>query len=390
MSLDEGADVWAGLPRLSRRSLDLERRAGAWATSLPLRAAFRWLAGSGLDPTFDRPEVDWRASALTRPGLVAQFRWPRIGARLALGVEVQLVHAVVDRLLGFDRPTADARLQTTPVEWGVWTYLITRVLGEIGEAGASPFRFGGRPEDEAFDLSIDRVGPSPFDVEGLGDVVTLRWAVRVGPAAGAVRLWLPASLASRWVEPPAGPEARPRIPPAAVEATSLWRAVAGTSPMPLGLRRLRIGAVLPLVGSQLSGTPTELAGGLSLTCPAGDVEYRLAVEPRSGAPGDRVVVAGPLVRSPVTTKDPSMSTEPIRTEGPVVDPLDAPVTLTVELGRVTIPLSRLAALTAGDVLELHRHSREPVEVTSGGRTVARGDLVLIGDELGVRVTSVFL
>lgn len=85
-----------------------------------------------------------------------------------------------------------------------------------------------------------------------------------------------------------------------------------------------------------------------------------------------------------------MSAAPHRAGEPVVDPLDAPVTLTVELGRISVPLGRLAGLKPGEVLELNRHGREPVEVTSGGRTVARGDLVLIGDELGVRVTTVLL
>jgi flagellar motor switch protein FliN len=66
------------------------------------------------------------------------------------------------------------------------------------------------------------------------------------------------------------------------------------------------------------------------------------------------------------------------------------VTLVVELGRVNLPLSRVADLKPGDVVELGRHSREPVELTSGGRLVARGELVLIDTELGVRVTHVFL
>ena len=71
-------------------------------------------------------------------------------------------------------------------------------------------------------------------------------------------------------------------------------------------------------------------------------------------------------------------------------PLDAPVTLTVELGRINLPMSRLADLKPGDVLEVGRHSREPVEITSNGRLVAHGELILIDTELGVRVTSVFL
>ena len=69
---------------------------------------------------------------------------------------------------------------------------------------------------------------------------------------------------------------------------------------------------------------------------------------------------------------------------------DAPVTLTVELGRVSIPLDRLVKLAPGDVLELGRHTREPVELTSGGRLIARGELVRVDTELGVRVTQIFL
>src|SRR6185437_12078111 len=97
--------------------------------------------------------------------------------------------------------------------------------------------------------------------------------------------------------------------------------------------------------------------------------------------GGRLVLAGPLRREPRPREAPALSAP---------DPTDVPVTLTVELGKVNIPLARLADLRPGDVLELGRHSREPVELTSGGRLVARGELVLIDTELGVRVTQVFL
>ena len=73
-----------------------------------------------------------------------------------------------------------------------------------------------------------------------------------------------------------------------------------------------------------------------------------------------------------------------------IDPSDVPVTLVVELGRVNLTLRRLADLKPGDVIELGRHSREPVELPSGGRLVARGELVQIDTELGVRITQVFL
>ena len=75
---------------------------------------------------------------------------------------------------------------------------------------------------------------------------------------------------------------------------------------------------------------------------------------------------------------------------PAASPLDVPVTLTAELGRVNLTLTQLADLKPGDVVELNRHSRAPVELTSNGRLVARGELILIDTDLGVRVNNVFL
>ncbi len=79
----------------------------------------------------ERPEVLWRASGVGRPGLIIQLTAPRLGTRLALGVEIPLAHQIVDRLLGFDRPFAQSRLQITPVEWGIWSFLVLRALDAL-------------------------------------------------------------------------------------------------------------------------------------------------------------------------------------------------------------------------------------------------------------------
>jgi type III secretion system YscQ/HrcQ family protein len=113
------------------------------------------------------------------------------------------------------------------------------------------------------------------------------------------------------------------------------------------------------------------------------VEDVLRREPR---PRDPILVN---VKENRTMSPSSASSNPAPV-APEVAPLDVPVTLTVELGRVNLTLSRLADLKPGDVIELSRHSRAPVELTSNGRLVARGELILIDTDLGVRVTSVFL
>ncbi len=111
-----------------------------------------------------------------------------------------------------------------------------------------------------------------------------------------------------------------------------------------------------------------------------------------GSSARRYRVVGPLVHQPGTGSPLNLGNDlamsPHDHDAP--SPLDAPVTLTIELGRINLPMGRLADLKPGDVLEAGRHSREPVEITSNGRLVARGDLILIDTELGVRVTSVFL
>ena len=355
------------------------------------------------------PEIVWRASGLGRPGLIAQFRWPRLNTRLALGLEVPLAHAVVDRLLGYDRPLAESRLQLTPVEWGVWTYLVVRSLEEFDRASRGGPGHGTctAPADRS-GLVLDRVGPDPFDPAGLGAIVTLRWSVRVGSTTGTARLWLPEPVLDFLLasEPQAGTMVLDLATSKAREYSSLWRAVAGLVAMPNGLRRLRTGGVLPLPTRGLPARPRARAvrSPWCATCPAW-ARHSSFPPSRSRAPRGRLVrLTGSLIRQrqprePLTlgtnqtmnsTSSSLAADHGAPAPAPEASPLDVPVTLTVELGRVNLTLNRLADLKPGDVIELGRHSREPVELTSNGRLVARGELVLIDTELGVRVTHVFL
>jgi flagellar motor switch protein FliN/FliY len=64
------------------------------------------------------------------------------------------------------------------------------------------------------------------------------------------------------------------------------------------------------------------------------------------------------------------------------------VELAVELGRVKLPLRDLLSLAPGAVLELDRSADAPVDVLVNGCLVARGEVVVIDGEFGVRVTAV--
>ena len=66
---------------------------------------------------------------------------------------------------------------------------------------------------------------------------------------------------------------------------------------------------------------------------------------------------------------------------------DVQLTVTVELGRIRLPLRDLLRLQEGTVLELDRLAGAPVDVLANGTVVARGDVVVVGDELGVRISD---
>lgn len=63
------------------------------------------------------------------------------------------------------------------------------------------------------------------------------------------------------------------------------------------------------------------------------------------------------------------------------------LTVSVELGRVRLPLRDLLRLQEGTVVELDRLAGAPVDVLANGTPVARGDVVVVGDELGVRISE---
>lgn len=68
--------------------------------------------------------------------------------------------------------------------------------------------------------------------------------------------------------------------------------------------------------------------------------------------------------------------------------LDVGVTLALEIGRTRIKVRDLLQLSAGSILELDRLAGEPLDVLVNGVRVARGEVVVVNDNFGVRLTEV--
>ena len=68
--------------------------------------------------------------------------------------------------------------------------------------------------------------------------------------------------------------------------------------------------------------------------------------------------------------------------------LDIPVQLTVELGRTRIPIKQILQLAQGSVIELDGLAGEPMDVLVNGCLIAQGDVVVVNDKFGIRLTDI--
>ncbi|MGR9085939.1 MAG: flagellar motor switch protein FliN [Gammaproteobacteria bacterium] len=85
-------------------------------------------------------------------------------------------------------------------------------------------------------------------------------------------------------------------------------------------------------------------------------------------------------------------------ESPVADPvqdainlehvMDVPVTVSIEMGRTQVSIRQLLNLKQGSVVELDRYAGEPVDVLVNGTLVAHGEVVVVNEKFGIRLTDV--
>lgn len=67
--------------------------------------------------------------------------------------------------------------------------------------------------------------------------------------------------------------------------------------------------------------------------------------------------------------------------------MDVPVTLTVELGSCQLPMRDVLTLAAGSIVQLDKPIGTPVELRANRKLVARGEVVVVEDQLAIRITE---
>jgi flagellar motor switch protein FliN/FliY len=90
----------------------------------------------------------------------------------------------------------------------------------------------------------------------------------------------------------------------------------------------------------------------------------------------------------IATEQTAPSSEPSNDELNLDVILDVPVTLSMEIGRTQINIRNLLQLNQGSVVELDRFAGEPLDILVNGTLIAHGEVVVINDKFGIRITDV--
>jgi flagellar motor switch protein FliN len=68
--------------------------------------------------------------------------------------------------------------------------------------------------------------------------------------------------------------------------------------------------------------------------------------------------------------------------------LDVPLRLNVELGRATMSIAEILGLAPGSIIELDKLAGEPVDIVVNDRVIAKGEVVVVDENFGVRLTDI--
>jgi flagellar motor switch/type III secretory pathway protein FliN len=348
---------WDKLPRVERAALEARRelrgRVAAGLDLYRLDHAIGQLLGA--DAELVDVALAERRTVEPTPSIfdAHTLRFPSLGLRVTLSPEPELARACVARLLGqgFELGWADTGIDAALR--GAGAALALEIARRAARNEAPELVTDGRSGDgwQSVGQATLRLGGKPYRIDLSVEALALGRPV---PAVNApVRLSQLGSVPIRvpWI--------------AALSAATVSE-----------IEGLLVGDVwVPGKSSWIAAEPPLSAGLLAAPRSARGVPIRVS----SG----RIVLGAEAV--PVHEELTSMSQEESELARIVGE---TPVVVRLELGSLEMSAADWAALRPGDVVQCGRRIEEPVVLRAGGREIARGELVDIEGELGVRITAV--
>ncbi|MDE1164296.1 MAG: flagellar motor switch protein FliN [Pseudomonas sp.] len=113
-----------------------------------------------------------------------------------------------------------------------------------------------------------------------------------------------------------------------------------------------------------------------------DIDALLAADAGASSSGSRLAMEE-------FGASPKQNDKHVTLEGPNLDViLDIPVTISMEVGATDINIRNLLQLNQGSVIELDRLAGEPLDVLVNGTLIAHGEVVVVNEKFGIRLTDV--
>ena len=324
------------------------------------------------------------------PTFLAVVAPPSRERRGFIEVELSLAHAAVEILLGGPGDPVPLR-PLTEIEEGVMCYVVLEVLRALAshlEPNVPRLRLDGVAR---------KIDPCLLQFGGDSQVAIVLFRCSLGAHEGFARMILPASMLEMTVPEPfaSGEHAQERRRARIVQHGPLLASINTWL-------RVEIGSVEVGVADLAGLTPGDvvLIGEPSVRSDRGDpgtAELRVGAGRAGGFVADVALDRDQYVATitsfrahahenaqaePYEVQMKELSKEGAELLG------DIPLHIAVELGRVPLTAEQVVTLHAGQVVELNRGPGEPVDLSVNGRVIARGELVEVEDQLGVRILSI--
>jgi flagellar motor switch protein FliM len=313
--------------------------------------------------------------------------------KILVDLDLNLAAFAVERLLGGTGSSDRVQRPLTDIEEGVLSFIVLKILAHLSQSLSN-----GR----ALAFTLDRFVGKQSDVQEIIDTETeyqmLGLRVTVGKLVGYARVLVPASLIERGFGTPApqsggGDHGYMRSVLASLgEQRIVGRVEAATLDLsPEDIAGLEAGDIVILEHHQLEKTDEGLSGLVFIKIGAGKnggVRAKLiAGDPARAEVVEIVIQEQPQEEVMADADGPSdaeVDNLP-QTEGLL---RDVPGTVVVELGRLRMNTAQVVRLRAGQILRLPRGQNDPVDLVVNGKVFARGELIEVDGELGVRLLQV--
>ncbi len=207
-----------------------------------------------------------------------------------------------------------------------------------------------------------RIGGVALSAEAAGRASGPGWSVRL-PIRGTVN-----GVLTIWFERDAVVASQSQAQPADETAAGLAAVDALRNVTADAMRRLA-------EGPHWTGTTVD------------NIEIQAGEAPAAGTTRDLTIAGLPPLRVVVTAEIGAAALSGAGSDVRLEAVLDVEMPLVVRFGRTVMPLRTLAELGPGSVIDMNRSPDEPVELLVGERLIARGEVVVVGGNYGVRITE---